>query len=170
MNRRRFLTGAAAVSLAGPACRRQPASAYRTLSDAEAASLAVLCEQIIPTDQDPGARWAGAVPFIDIQHTRHYRVYRERYRGGIAMAEAIAGAKFGRPLTALSAAEQLQCAQELEREDREFFNLLVAHTMQSYYGSPRHGGNRDYVGWRMLGVPPLPVRGRYQYDLTRVRT
>jgi gluconate 2-dehydrogenase gamma chain len=170
MNRRRFLTGAAVASLAGPACRRQPASAYRTLSDAEAASLGVLCEQIIPTDQDLGARWAGAVRFIDIQLTRHYSIYRERYRGGIAEAEAIASAKFGRSLTALNGTEQLQCAQQLEREDREFFNLLVAHTMQSYYGSPRHGGNRDYVGWRMLGVSPLPVRGRNSYDLARVRT
>ncbi len=43
--------------------------------------------------------------------------------------------------------------------------MVLAHTMQGFYGSPRHGGNRDYASWRMLRVPASPVRGRIQYDL-----
>jgi len=38
--------------------------------------------------------------------------------------------------------------------------------MQGYYGSPRHGGNRDAISWRMLGLDEPPLRGRAQYDLT----
>jgi gluconate 2-dehydrogenase gamma chain len=38
--------------------------------------------------------------------------------------------------------------------------------MQGFYGDPRHGGNRDRVSWKMLGVPYPPVRGRLRYDLT----
>jgi gluconate 2-dehydrogenase gamma chain len=162
MKRRTLL--AAAVALTG--CRRE-ATSYRFLSDAEAAALRALCGQIIPGDDQPGADWAGAVQFIDIQLTHHYKQHRKAYRTGIAKADAIAHARFGRALDRLSPAQQLECAKELERADGVFFDLLVAHTMQSYYGSPRHGGNRDAVSWRMLGVATIPVRGRDQRDIPR---
>jgi hypothetical protein len=32
--------------------------------------------------------------------------------------------------------------------------------MMSFYGDPRHGGNKDRVSWKMLGVPDPPIRGR----------
>jgi gluconate 2-dehydrogenase gamma chain len=38
--------------------------------------------------------------------------------------------------------------------------MLVAHAMQGFYGDPRHGGNRERVSWKMLGVASPPVRGR----------
>jgi gluconate 2-dehydrogenase gamma chain len=41
------------------------------------------------------------------------------------------------------------------------------HTLEGYYGSPRHGGNRDAASWRMLGLDEPPLRGRAQYDLTK---
>ena len=31
--------------------------------------------------------------------------------------------------------------------------LLREYTMMGFYGDPRHGGNKDRVSWRMLGVP-----------------
>ena len=169
MKRRSFLTGAALASLAGTACRREQSS-FRTLTDSEAQTLGALCAQIIPSDDQPGADWAGAVQFIDIQLTRHYKKHREKYREGLKKAEGIATGRFGRPLAQLPAQDQLRCTEELERADREFFSLLLAHTMQSFYGSPRHGGNRDAVSWRMLGVPPLQVRGRNRYDLSEGRS
>lgn len=160
MNRRRFLTGATVGCLAGGACSR-PASPFRTLSQNEAKTLAALCDQVVPPDQDPGAAWAGAVQFIDIQLTRIYKKYRPVYSAGLARAEAFARAlSGGQELAALPPPQQLQVMERLEKEEREFFGLLVAHTMQSYYGSPRHGGNRDYASWRMLGVPVSPARGR----------
>jgi gluconate 2-dehydrogenase gamma chain len=169
MNRRHFLTGATLASFSGAACSRQK-SPYRTLSQNEAKTLAALCDQVIPPDQDPGAAWAGAVAFIDIQLTRIYRKHRQVYRDGLARTEAITRERFGgREVSALNADEQLSLMQQLEKEEREFFGLLVAHTMQSYYGSPRHGGNRDYASWRMLGVPLAPARGRQQFDLTNGR-
>jgi gluconate 2-dehydrogenase gamma chain len=30
--------------------------------------------------------------------------------------------------------------------------MVVDHTMQGFYGSPAHGGNRDEASWKMLGV------------------
>ncbi len=50
---------------------------------------------------------------------------------------------------------------------KQFFDLILSHAMQGYYGDPRHGGNREAAGWRMLGIPATQVRGRDQYDLTK---
>ena len=45
------------------------------------------------------------------------------------------------------------------------FEMVLAHTMQGFYGNPRHGGNKDYASWRMIGVTPMPVRGRQHYQV-----
>lgn len=37
--------------------------------------------------------------------------------------------------------------------DLDFFALLVAHTRQGFYADPIYGGNRDHVGWRVIGFP-----------------
>lgn len=32
-----------------------------------------------------------------------------------------------------------------------FFDMLVAHTRQGFYADPVYGGNKDFVGWRVIG-------------------
>jgi gluconate 2-dehydrogenase gamma chain len=66
-----------------------------------------------------------------------------------------------------SASHRLQITLDLEKDKRAFFELVREHTMEGYYGSPRHGGNRDAVSWRMLGLDEPPLRGRAQYDLRK---
>jgi gluconate 2-dehydrogenase gamma chain len=46
--------------------------------------------------------------------------------------------------------------------------LILAHTRQGFYGDPRHGGNRNRVSWKMIGVPFPPIRGREHYDQPKV--
>jgi gluconate 2-dehydrogenase gamma chain len=82
------------------------------------------------------------------------------YSRGLARVEAIAVQKFARPPADLAGGERLVLAKEVERVEPAFFAMLVAHVMQSFYGSPRHGGNRDAASWRMLGVPAVQIRGR----------
>jgi len=36
---------------------------------------------------------------------------------------------------------------------QEFFNLLLATTMQGFFADPVYGGNRDKVAWKMIGFP-----------------
>ena len=37
--------------------------------------------------------------------------------------------------------------------DLDFFNLLVTHTRQGFLCDPVYGGNRDQVGWQVIGFP-----------------
>jgi len=120
---------------------------------------------LIPADQDPGASSTGAVVFIDRQLAGPYHRYRQAYREGLAQAAGLSRKMFGKPMYDLAAERRLQVVQRLETDARRFFEMVLAHTMQGFYGSPRHGGNRDYASWRMLRVPASPVRGRIQYDL-----
>ena len=34
-----------------------------------------------------------------------------------------------------------------------FFNLLLSHTLAGFFADPVHGGNRDMVGWKLIGFP-----------------
>jgi gluconate 2-dehydrogenase gamma chain len=125
-----------------------------------------VCAQIIPEDRDPGAVRAEAVHFIDTQLTRFYRPLQKTYRQGIAQIDRASVEVAGKPFADLPAAQQLAVLHHIEgnRELKPFFDLLVAHTMQGFYGDPRHGGNRDRASWKMLGLPYPPLRGRLRYD------
>jgi len=160
-----------AAGLAGStmACGQRK-SHWRFFTSEEARIVAAICGQIIPEDQDPGAVTAGVVHFIDIQLTRFYKALQKTYRLGIPQIDRESIRVTGKKFVDLPAGSQLALLQRIEKnaELRPFFDLLVAHTMQGFYGDPRHGGNRDRVSWKMLGVPYPPVRGRLRYDLTNL--
>jgi len=168
LTRRQF---ALASALSGAAafigCRPGAGSAWEVLSDRHARTLAALCDQIIPADEFPSASQAGAVTYIDRQLARHYRRHQKVYEDALDRTEAMSRDLYGRDLVSANAAQQLQIVFKLEKENRPFFELLREHTMEGYYGSPRHGGNRDAVSWRMLGLDEPPLRGRAQYDLRK---
>lgn len=146
-------------------CSRSGAS-WETLSAQETATLAVLCDQIIPADDFPSASEAGVVTYIDHQLTRHYRRHRDGYTAGLRQADQLCVAAFGADLARATPEQRTATVRLLEQKNRRFFELVRAHTFEGYYGSPRHGGNRDAVSWRMLGLDEPPVRGRAVYDFT----
>ena len=165
MLRRRTFLGAglsAAVAGAGVACGGARGG-WRFFTAAEAQTVEALCEQIIPADRDAGARQAGAVNYIDIQLTRHFRRYQKTYRQGLAAVDAASRAKFGKRFAELAAEQQTDALIEVEENSRAFFDLILTHTRQGFYGDPRHGGNRNMASWKMVGLPFPPVRGRQRY-------
>jgi gluconate 2-dehydrogenase gamma chain len=166
VNRRQLLVGGAAASAAlmsGCLSRR---TSWEFFTEGELRVLASLCDQIIPADDYPSASQAGAVAFIDRQLVRHYEPHQKAYREGLRLADQLSESRFAADLAGISPAQQLEIAESLERKSQEFFELVRSHTLQGYYGSPRHGGNRDAMSWRMLGLNEPPLRGRAQYDLT----
>jgi gluconate 2-dehydrogenase gamma chain len=159
MDRRGFIVAGLAGTAAGCAGSKSP---WRTLSISEAGSLEAICAHIIPRDQHAGAVEAGVVVYMDRQLAGFYAPLRKTYREGLAAMDAESVRTSGHPFADLPAAAQLDVLRHCESapETRQFFDLLVAHTMQGFYGDPRHGGNRDRASWRMLGVSSPPLRGR----------
>jgi gluconate 2-dehydrogenase gamma chain len=171
VNRRQLLVGGATAGAALISGCFSSSSPWEFFSEDQARTLAALCDQIIPADDYPSASQAGAVAFIDRQLVRHYAPHQQAYREGLRLADALSVAQFGGivqngpDLGSVSLEQQYVIALALEKKAPEFFELVRRHTLQSYYGSPRHGGNRDAVSWRMLGLAEPPLRGRAQCDL-----
>ena len=168
LTRRQFVAagalGGAAVAIGCTAGRQ---GNWDFLSDGQARTLAAICDQIVPADNYPSASQAGVLTYIDKQLVRHLRRHQDAYRDGLEQAEAISRKRFGSDLASLAPAQQFEVVSTIEQQHLEFFNLVRSHTLQGYYGSPRHGGNRDAVSWRMLGLDEPPLRGRAQYDLRK---
>lgn len=166
-SRRELLIGSAVAAAAwATGCGSR---SRNSLSGSRMQTLAVICDQIIPADDCPSASEAGVLTFIERQLGRHYRPFRNTYFDGLALTERISRERYGVLPAGASAAQQFDLVTALEKQAPVFFELVRRHTLQGYYGSPRHGGNRDAVSWRMLGLDEPPVRGRARYDLTAGR-
>jgi gluconate 2-dehydrogenase gamma chain len=165
LRRRTFLGAGISAAVAGSAAScGSNKGAWRFFTDAEARTVDAICEQLIPADRDPGAREARVVNYIDLQLTRSFKKHQRTYRQGIAAADAASRKKSGKPFADLAADQQTEVLAELEESAKPFFELILAHTRQGFYGDPRHGGNRNMVSWKMLGLPFPQVRGRQHYD------
>src|SRR5690606_28764205 len=157
-NRRNFLKQlslAFGSILLAPSCNTNPAP-WRLLNNEEAATFIAIAEQIIPADHDPGATDAGVVNFIDKQLTGPYNRYIDMYRNGLAAINSASTELLNNPFYNLKWEEQTAFMETMEAgklpeshwqdiNQRSFFNLLLDHSMQGFYGSPRHGGNKNYV-------------------------
>ena len=174
MTRRDFLCATSVSVLAAPLMQWPSSwlgSSHRFFTDSEAATVDALCERIIPADEDPGAAWSGVVEFIDRKLVGYHRRDQSLYRSGLQGVSESGLTMFGRDFIGLASAQQDELIRKLESNQapgavwsrvsaRDFFNRLVEHTLEGFYGGPRHGGNRDAVSWRMLGLPTPPMRSR----------
>jgi len=167
LRRRKFLElSAAAATAAGlSSCGRSGGGPYwRFFSASEAAAVTAICARIIPADDYPSAAEAGVPRFLDRQLVGHYRKHQEAYRQGLRAVEEASRARHQKSFAALSEEEQDEILREIEEKQAEFFAMIRNHIMQGYYGDPRHGGNREALSWKMLGLPNPPVRGRLPYE------
>ncbi|MEI6667111.1 MAG: gluconate 2-dehydrogenase subunit 3 family protein [Acidobacteriota bacterium] len=129
--------------------------AFGFFTQAEAADMAAVCEQIIPSEPgSPGAREAGAVYFADYALDKLPTVLqsdlRPMVRQGLAdlttKARAIDATKRFADLTA---DQQVTILKGIEATD--FFRRVRELTIWGYLGDPTHGGNRGQVGWQHIG-------------------
>ncbi len=153
---------------------RAPEGPWRVLTPDEARLVEAVSEQIIPADRDPGAKEAGVVYFIDRQLDGPYKRFAEKYHKGLACLAQTSQALHGKPFEALPWPDQTRVLQALESNKvpkdiwskpsaSEFFGLIRDHSMQGFYGSPRHGGNRNYASYKMLGLEYPRVIGQNRY-------
>lgn len=98
----------------------------RYFSAAEAERVAALASVIIPSDEGPGAREAGAVYFIDALLAGAGPEERAVYKEGL-LSRAVA------------------------REGEPFFEMVRTHTVMGFLSDPKYGGNAGEVGWKVIG-------------------
>jgi gluconate 2-dehydrogenase gamma chain len=178
-SRREFLRlvtgGTAAVLISFNTACRNKISRWRYLNEEEIALLDAIVEQIIPTDDFPGAKWANVSNFIDKQLNSYYKKHQPAYRESLAAFGKTVMQLKGKKFEELPFPEQTAILEKMEKSEfpgdywkehspSGFFDMVRQHSMQGFYGSPVHGGNRDYISYRMLGLDYPNVIGQNRYN------
>ena len=146
------------------------------LSDDEYHLIESVAEQIIPTDEWPGGKDTRIADFIDIQLMGPYRRFQQDYRKGIAAIEDTCLNKYHKIFKDLAWDIQTEFLQEMETGtlsgdnwkdgfSGKFFELLRSHSLQGFYGSPRHGGNKDFTSYKMIGLDEVQTIGQNRYGI-----
>jgi gluconate 2-dehydrogenase gamma chain len=164
--------------------------------------------RIIPTDDQPGAREAGTIEFLDrylsgidfiyakpdgsgfekLEGKRaeawrqRIEILRAKYVEGVTELDRKSRSLFGAEFALLTVEQQDQILADMERAtlqteaaleggeatagfapvepalqqtsveiELEFFPLLALHTRQGFYADPIYGGNKNRVGWKLIG-------------------
>ncbi|MGO9934167.1 MAG: gluconate 2-dehydrogenase subunit 3 family protein [Steroidobacteraceae bacterium] len=117
----------------------------------QAAELEAMVSQIIPSDDTPGAREAGIVYFIDRSLATFATSSRAVYMQGLIELQAKSRQMFpgSRSFSGLRSAQQIELLTAID--GTPFFRTVRDHTVIGMFASPRHGGNRDKAGWKLIG-------------------
>lgn len=158
----------AAQQHAHQAARSQAPAALTVLDREMAAEVEAIAAQIIPSDGTPGAREAGVIYFIDRALATFDKDKLEAYRGGLKQVQAKRAELFpsSRSIAALAPEQQLALVKAIEKPSEtaprraagpaftpaDFFELVRFHSILGFFGDPSRGGNRNYVGWKLIGV------------------
>lgn len=136
--------------------------AFETLTAAESTALDAFASRILPSeDGSPGAHEARAVHFIDRGLTGAMAGSREQYAVGLAALDAYAMELGGTPFNLLPAATQDAIIEAMTENtvrsypmlNLGFFNTVRTHIIEGTFSDPYYGGNRDFVGWDLIGYP-----------------
>jgi gluconate 2-dehydrogenase gamma chain len=152
-------------------------------NELEAQTVEAVAARIIPGDAtDPGAREAGVVAYIDRSLAGFLRDLQTFYRRALQELDDYSRDRHNSPFRELTEGDQDSVLAELDTvsivetvsreygtdalqdENKEvdesestllirFFSIVREHVLQGMFCDPAYGGNRDTVGWKMVGFP-----------------
>jgi gluconate 2-dehydrogenase gamma chain len=122
---------------------------YTLLAPGDAADVEALSSQIVPSDATPGAREAGVTFFIDRALGSFFAHWREPFMQGLGEFQAACRAHSAASFATLSSARQMEFLRTVERT--AFFDRARLLTLCGMFCSPSYGGNRNGVGWKLIG-------------------
>jgi gluconate 2-dehydrogenase gamma chain len=127
------------------------------LTAAEAADVEAVSAQIVPTDDTPGAREAGVVFFIDLALASYFPQMAAEYRAQLAAFQAAFRKKHPAAGSFASLTSDRQIEYLTEVEHTRFFATTRVFTLLGMFTHPSYGGNRNGVGWKLLGFEDAHV-------------
>jgi gluconate 2-dehydrogenase gamma chain len=129
---------------------RAAGAGFTALSATEAAEFAAVAARILPTDETPGATEAGAVHFMDAVLGTSHGDLLPALREGLFELQARAAETYGSAsFAALTEPQQDRLLTEIE--ESAFFATLRFLTVAGTFSLPAYGGNRDGIGWKLIG-------------------
>lgn len=151
-------------SHAMPAAATGPADeSFVFFTTAQGRTVDAIAERMIPTDDlGPGAHDAGVVFYIDRALAGPNAHLKDVYGAGLAAIDAYSQATYRATFLTLNAERQdavLRAMDEAKATGftaptaKGFFELLWTHVREGMFCDPSHGGNRNFIGWKLLRFP-----------------
>lgn len=161
-----FMLTTPAIILAGQQAQAamEAGAGFVTLDASEATEFAAIAARIIPSDETAGADEAGVIYFIDRVLGAERAELLQDLRSGLAALQQSAAASYGgADFSTLTETQQDLLLQAID--DTAFFNTVRYLTIAGMFASPALGGNRDRLGWQLLGFEDrhawMPPYGYY---------
>ncbi len=174
LSRRSFIQrltffGGGVMLLGSAACKRSSEKApppapvadagagLQTFTSFEYAVVAAASERILPRDEDPGAQDANVPAYIDrMLQTPELKQMKTDFLQGLAALERRSRSMFQKGFVHASPEQQDELLTIFKDSDpgtgeAHFYELLVVLTLEGFLGDPSYGGNKDRVGWRLVG-------------------
>ena len=127
------------------------------------ATLEATCSRLLPSDQDPGAKEANAIEYIDRELARpEYEKLKKVILAGTVALDRISARLGGRKFVQLNGDEQddvIDTVQKQSERGRDFVKLMTLLTIEGFVSDPQYGGNARGVGWDFIGYGP----GRHEH-------
>lgn len=131
-----------------------------TLSPTHGAIVKAAAARIFPTTSTPGATEADVLNYVTRLLAEAYPELTPLYRNGCRALNRHAKRLFGVGFLRIPENDQDAVLTDFEAgrvadfsHASEFFEKLRSHTIEGVLGEPEYGGNRDMVGWRLVGFP-----------------
>ncbi len=99
---------------------------------------------------------------------------QEIYRAAIRETDLYCSRQYGKAFCFLTAEQQDEVLHALEDgaieleslSSKLFFGLLLRNTEEGFFADPMYGGNRDKIGWKLIGFPGVAA-GNYSEHLEK---
>ena len=129
-----------------------PPTTLTTLNAADAAEVDAIANLIVPGGASPGARDAKAIYFIDNALGSFFKAQLPAFRQGLVDFKSAYATRNGadKPFSAATEAQQIAWLKEVDKTP--FFNAVRRLTLLGLIALPKYGGNRDELGWKLIGV------------------
>ncbi len=142
----------AILSVSGVACTaRDDGAAFEVLAPAEAREFEAIAARILPTTDTPGAREAGVIWFMDKSFGSIMQDSLAFAQSGLDEFQAGIGDVYAGASRFSDLDEPDQDRWLATQEQTPFFGLVRFMTLAGFFGMSAHGGNRDNLGWKLLG-------------------
>jgi len=142
------------------------------------------CGVAVFIDRQLGSAWGGgakmyrAGPYLKGKPEQGYQLAltpREFFAAGITAANAWTRKTWAKDFDRLAPADRVAALKAMEEgkatfenfDARAFFSQLHGITMAGFFSDPIYGGNRDKIGWKVLGFPGLPATYADKIDAYR---
>jgi gluconate 2-dehydrogenase gamma chain len=117
----------------------------------QAADYEAFASQIIPTDETPGAKEANVVRFVDFALSEIEPQKKQEFANALKALneQAKKTAPQAASFAALTSAQQTEAMRAIENSGD--FGTLKVYALIGFFGDPADGGNKDEVGWKLIG-------------------